>query len=82
MGPNETPHVSCYVETIFKTVTELNSESVVQKCSVKNVFLKILQNFQENTGVRVPFIIKLQAEACNFMKKRDSGAFLWILWNF
>ena len=82
MGPNETPHVSCYVETIFKTVTELNSESVVQKCSVKNVFLKISQNFQENTGVRVPFTMKLQAEACNFMKKRDSAAFQWILWNF
>ena len=33
-------------------------EAVVQKCSVKKVFLKILQNSQENTCVRVPFLIK------------------------
>ena len=35
----------------------------------KKVFLKILQNSQENTGARVFFLIKLQASACNFIKK-------------
>ena len=35
-------------------------EAVVQRCSVKKVFLKILQNLQENTCTRVPFLIKLQ----------------------
>ena len=42
------------------------------RCSVKKVFLEISQNSQKNT------------QACNFVKKRDSGAcgFLWILRNF
>ena len=35
------------------------------------MFLKISQNSQENTCVRVPFLVKLQAEdeAYNFIKK-------------
>ena len=33
------------------------------------LFLKNSQNSQENTCVRVSFLIKLQAEACNFIKK-------------
>ena len=33
------------------------------------MFLKISQNSQENPSVRVSFLIKLQAEACNFFKK-------------
>ena len=35
-------------------------EAVVQRCSVKKVFLKISQNSQENTCTRVSFLIKLQ----------------------
>ena len=46
---------------------ELYSEAVVQGCSVKKVFLEISQNSQENTCARVSFLIKLQAEACNFI---------------
>ena len=34
--------------------------------------LEISQNTQENTCARVSFLIKLQAEACNVIKK-DSG---------
>ena len=37
------------------------SETVIQGCSVKKVFLKILQNSQENTCARVSFLIKLLA---------------------
>ena len=37
------------------------TEAVVQRCSVKKVFLKFLQNSQENTCARVSFLIKLQA---------------------
>ena len=37
----------------------------------KKVFLKISQNSQENTCVRVSFLIKLQALACNYIKKKD-----------
>ena len=42
-------------------------EAVVRRCSVKKVFLKISQNSKENT--QVFFTIKLQAQACNFIKK-------------
>ena len=35
-------------------------------CSVKKVFLKILQNLQESACGRVSFLIKLD---CNFIKK-------------
>ena len=41
----------------------------VQRCSVKKVFLKILQNSQENTCARVSFLIKFQAKVCKFIKK-------------
>ena len=36
-------------------------EAVVQRCSVKKVFLEVSQNSQENTCARVSFLIKLQA---------------------
>ena len=36
------------------------AEAVVQRCSVKMVFLEISQNSQENTSARVSFLIKLQ----------------------
>ena len=39
---------------------------------MKNLFLKIPQNLQENTCAKVSFSIKLQAEACNFIKKETS----------
>ena len=46
---------------LFKT---LNLEAVVQWCSVKTVFLEILQNSQENTGARTSFFA--QVFACEF----------------
>ena len=45
------------------------SEAVPQRCSVKKVFLEISQNSQESTCARVSFLTKLQAKACNFIKK-------------
>ena len=61
-----------------------NLEAVARRCSVKKVFLKIFKNSQESSCARVSFLIKFQASACNFIKKRDSGkgVFLRILWNF
>ena len=35
------------------------------------VFLEILQNLQENICARASFLIKLQAEACNLIKKEN-----------
>ena len=34
------------------------TEALVQRCSLKKVFLEISQNSQENTYVRVSFLIK------------------------
>ena len=61
-----------------------NSEAVVRRCNVKNVFLEILQNSQENTCARASFLIKLQPWVLQLYWKRYSGTgvFLWILWNF
>ena len=47
----------------------INTEAVVQRYSLKKVFLEISQNSQENTCVIVSFLIKLQAWACKFIKK-------------
>ena len=44
---------------------------VVQRYSVKKVFLEISQKSSENTCAWVSLIIKLQAEACNFIKKES-----------
>ena len=41
-------------------------EAVVQRCSVKKVFLRNSQNSQENTCARLSLLITLQA---NFIKK-------------
>ena len=43
-------------------------EVFCKKC-VLRIFLKFFQNSQENTFARVCFLIKLQAEFCNFTKK-------------
>ena len=55
-----------------------------QSCSIKEVLFKISQNSQKNTCGKTSFLINLQAEAWNFIKKRESstGVFLWTLWNF
>ena len=45
-------------------------EAVVQRCSIKWVFLKISQNSLENTCARVSFLIKLQASPATLLKKR------------
>ena len=37
----------------------LDTEAVAQRCSVKKVFIEILQNSLENTCTRVSFLIKL-----------------------
>ena len=37
-------------------------------CSVWKVFLEISQNSQESTCARLSFLIKLQAQDCNFIK--------------
>ena len=43
-------------------------EAVFWRCSTKQVFLKISENSQENTGAKLHFKINLQASACNLIK--------------
>ena len=38
---------------------EMESEAVVQRCSIKTVFLEISQNSQESTCARVSFLMML-----------------------
>ena len=37
------------------------TEAIVRRCSVKNVYLEVSQNLQENICARASFLIKLQA---------------------
>ena len=64
--------IVCSIQIVFRKFNfQIYSEAVVQRCSVKKVFLEISQNSLENTRVRDSFI-------------RDSGkgTFLRILQNF
>ena len=63
------PTVNCR-KSIEKKVNVIQTEAVVQRCSVKEVFLKVPQNLQENTFARVSFLINLVASTWNFIKKR------------
>ena len=40
---------------------------------MKKMFLKISQNSQKSTGIRISFLIKLQLMESNFVKKKSSG---------
>ena len=62
-----------FKDTIFSNNTSgvrfyfQNLETATRMCSIKKVFLQISQNSQENSCVKVSFLIKLQAEAWNFI---------------
>ena len=60
-------NIEIYLQTWLIHSLKSNLEAVVQRCSVKKVFLEISQNSQENTCARASFLIKLWA--CNFIKK-------------
>ena len=56
-------------EDILNSSNAWHAEAVAQRCSIKEVFLKVSQNSLENTCARVSFLLKLQTETCNFIKK-------------
>ena len=59
------------VPNIFEFIfneTRPNLEAATRVVLQENVFLEISQNSQENTCARVSFLMKLQVEACNFIK--------------
>ena len=45
-----------------------------RRCSIKKLFLKMLQSSQQNTCVRVFFFNKVARHSCNFIKKETHGA--------
>ena len=53
----------------YNLIRFLFKEAATWGVPQKKVFLEISQNWQENTCAIVSFLIKLQAEACNFIKK-------------
>ena len=55
----------------LKPKFEFFLEVAVRRCSVKKVFSEILQNSQGHTCARDSFLIKLEAKACNFIKKES-----------
>ena len=55
-------------------------EAVAHRCSIKELFLKVSQNSQENKWATVSFLIKLQA--FRFRTGLGTSVFLWILKNF
>ena len=66
-------HLSGFVTLYINALWGVVIEVVVQRCSVKKVFLEISQNSQENTYTRVSFLIKLQAPAT--LQKTFGGSF-------
>ena len=50
-----------------QSMRSIHPKVFCKKGILKN--LKILQSLQKNTFARVSFLIKLQAKACNFIKK-------------
>ena len=48
--------------TMYTMADSSVTEAIAKRCSIKKVFLKILQNLQENNRTRVTFLIKLQAK--------------------
>ena len=50
---------SSYIECTYDD--DMTSRSSHRSCTIKKVFLKILQNSQENSSVRVSILIKLEA---------------------
>ena len=57
------------LEVLFY-LCQLATEAVEKRCSVKKVFLKILQNSQKRNCARVFILKKFQASACKFIAKR------------
>ena len=52
------------------------TETVNQRCFLKKVLVKISQKSHQNTCARVSLLTKLQALACNFIKKQTrTGVF-------
>ena len=70
--------ITVSVKTLLMCLTESDLsgglDTVASWCSVKKVFIVILQNSQENTCARVSSLLKLQASGLQLYQKGDCGA--------
>ena len=58
-------------------------KSILDRCSMKKLFLKILQYSQENTYVGVFFNKNAGVQSVTLIKRdSNTGVFLWVLRNF
>ena len=63
-------HIGCYTAAwCVYTAVVITSGNNHQGCSVRKGVLRNFAKFTGNTWARVSFLIKLQAKACNFIKK-------------
>ena len=69
-------------EWICLTILETIAEAVVQRCSAKTICLKIAQNSQANTCVRVSFKTKLHASdnKAPLVAASEIDKFQWMFW--
>ena len=74
-----------FVWTLLFGPKTLLSEAVIRSCSVEKVFLKILQNSQENTCARISLMqawpeILAEVFSCQFCKISKSNFFTEHIW--
>ena len=62
--------IICYLWNTKCLENYWTTEAVVRRRFVKKVFLKISKNPQENTCVRVPFLVKVQVKDWSLIKKK------------
>ena len=64
--------IKCQKQKSFRILWKilLTTEAATRNVLYRKVFLEILRNSQENTLVRVSFLIKLQASVCDFIKNK------------
>ena len=60
---------SLFCGNFFALVFLIITEAAIRGALCKKVFVEISQHSQKNTCARASFLIKLQAQACNFFKK-------------
>ena len=69
-------HATCkllFFNSFHKSLNLWYLEAVAQRCSVKKVFIEILQTLQENACAFVSFFNKVAALSLKLYLKRDSG---------
>ena len=63
-----------YIIAKFKTSNCCKIKADIQRCSVKKVFLKALENPQEKSCAIVSFLIKVKV--CSLQRDSGTGVFL------